>query len=53
MKYFFDNIEYFKHIAGKCKCFECDCGKCKCGFIHKKVADNFGTIYKKQYANLE
>jgi len=26
LKYFYANIGYFKHIAGKCKCFECDCG---------------------------
>lgn len=26
MKYFLQNIDYFKHIATKCKCFTCDCG---------------------------
>jgi len=49
IRYFYENIEYFKHIAGKCICFTCDCGHCKCNFIHKKIDDNYGTIYKNCY----
>jgi len=33
VKYFVENIEYFKHLSGKCICFQCKCGKCKCNYV--------------------
>lgn len=48
MKYFFENVDYFRHLVGKCICFACKCGHCKCNYVHKHITDNFGTIYKNQ-----